>query len=495
MFTTNGKKRTYPDNSDYLLTIQELSRELKCPIVPTWVKGHQDDDRPYDELPREARLNIDVDELATKQCNSTTAKHKPMRRIDHLPCQQVSLSINGTRFPSHWDTNLRWYINGSYMKEYVMSKHGWDIGTWNTIDFEFVKAYCRPTKGSPQVKWFKFMHNLQALGIHKQKMNRAAAAVNIAICPCCQQHPETQEHMILCGQNPHRAQALLELSTGGSTFKEHHSFIEILTDCIEQWVINPARIPSIANILSNPTVSEQDPLPPHFVAMLQVAIQEQTVIGWVALLQGYISKQWRQMASSHMLNAEAPAQPMDGRRRLDVILHRVQGYVLNIWKGRNEMLHRKDQYDEQRFLSNEAAEIRHYFSQPHLLPVQDQHYCTGQVISILRGSPATRRRWLMRVRRARAAQLQDQLRQARITSYFHRTKQSAATLNSDTSISISKAIDTRKYTERRGSSHSITFQTSNNMKQTNLHHYFPGRPPDFQHETENSINTKSPALP
>ena len=252
--------------------------------------------------------------------------------------------------------------------------------------------------------------------------------------------------MILCGQNPHRAQALLELSTGGSTFKEHHSFIAILTDCIEQWVINPARIPSIANILSNPTVSEQDPLPPHFVAMLQVAIQEQTVIGWVALLQGYISKQWRQMASSHMLNAEAPAQPMDGRRRLDVILHRVQGYVLNIWKGRNEMLHRKDQYDEQRFLSNEAAEIRHYFSQPHLLPVQDQHYCTGQVISILRGSPATRRRWLMRVRRARAAQLQDQLRQARITSYFHRTKQSAATLNSDTSISISKAIDTRKYT-------------------------------------------------
>ena len=43
------------------MVIQSLAAELKRPIAPCWVKGHQDADRDYDDLPREAQLNIDVD--------------------------------------------------------------------------------------------------------------------------------------------------------------------------------------------------------------------------------------------------------------------------------------------------------------------------------------------------------------------------------------------------------------------------------------------------
>jgi hypothetical protein len=34
--------------------------------------------------------------------------------------------------------------------------------------------------------------------------------------------------------------------------------------------------------------------------------------------------------------------------------------------------------------STEAAEIRHYHSQPHLMPTGDQHYCDRPLVKLLR---------------------------------------------------------------------------------------------------------------
>jgi ribonuclease HI len=64
----------YPEHSDYITTIRELCDELRRPLEIQWVKGHQDDDRAYDELPRDAKLNIDVDELATQ--------HRQQRKVN-----------------------------------------------------------------------------------------------------------------------------------------------------------------------------------------------------------------------------------------------------------------------------------------------------------------------------------------------------------------------------------------------------------------------------
>ena len=235
MYTTKGKPTQYPDNPDYLMTIHELTKELRRPLLPTRVKGHQDDDRNYDELPRDARLNVDVDALATQRYNSLSSKNGPMRSIDHLPCQQISISIDGKRFPSHWDTNLRWSINGSYMKRYILSKQGWELHTWDTIDFEFVKAYCKSEKMTERIQWFKCMHNLQSIGVNKQKIKSTDVEVEIDLCPCCRLLPETQQHMFLCDTNPQWSAALEALATGGSTFKENHFFTAIMTDCIEQY--------------------------------------------------------------------------------------------------------------------------------------------------------------------------------------------------------------------------------------------------------------------
>ena len=139
-------------------------------------------------------------------------------------------------------------------------------------------------------------------------------------------------------------------------------------------------------------------------------------------------------------------------------------------------------------VSLEAAEIRHYFNQPHLLPVTEQHYCQGSVLKILKSRPSNRRRWLRRVRKARSELLQDQLRQSRITSFFTRTRskstQSSPPDNNAAtpSESVIQDIQNQSQQHHRSAPWSITSSQQNHnqkkitqrTKQTRLHHFFPG---------------------
>ena len=89
------------------------------------------------------------------------------------------------------------------------------------------------------------MHNLESVGERKQAMNRKAEDVNISFMSCRNQQSETQQHMVLFELNRKRMEALIELSTGGSVYKEHHNFTLAITDCIEQWMYDPTRSPSL----------------------------------------------------------------------------------------------------------------------------------------------------------------------------------------------------------------------------------------------------------
>jgi hypothetical protein len=55
--------------------------------------------------------------------------------------KSVSQLMATSAFPSHWDTNLLmvnpWLVHETL---YTCQARRWDLRTWNTIDFEFVKA-------------------------------------------------------------------------------------------------------------------------------------------------------------------------------------------------------------------------------------------------------------------------------------------------------------------------------------------------------------------
>jgi hypothetical protein len=409
-----------------------------------------------------------VDALATQQF-AEIHLNPPMRNIDHIASQHISLTINGQRYPSNWDANVRWTINGTYMKQYLTTKHNWSEKTWSYIDTQIVKAYHNHKTIQAKNMWFKVAHNLHPLGERKQMMtDNSQSNIKIDTCPCCHTQLETQLHFFTCDSNPNRTAALEELTTGGSTYKENHHFVTVMTDCIEQWLYDPNESPSATDVAC-PTLAQYNTMfPPYMMSILCEAIAEQTEIGWVNLLRGYFSTKWRDLASRNMANQDAPPTTQDGNRRAGTIIHRVQGYIQLMWKGRNEALHKCNTDDENKFLTLESAVIRHYFQQPHLLSVQDQHYCQGNILKILQGRPSHRRRWLMRVRRARAALLKDKLRQSRITSFFTRNINRATTAQTLPAEIQTPTIHTR---QTRTQSQIPTLQ------QPRLYHFFPGRPP------------------
>jgi hypothetical protein len=61
------------------------------------VKGHQDNRQSYDTLPFDAQLNVDADALATEHmCGGSNL---PKQYTPHTPWMQVSIEINGQRYP------------------------------------------------------------------------------------------------------------------------------------------------------------------------------------------------------------------------------------------------------------------------------------------------------------------------------------------------------------------------------------------------------------
>ena len=266
---------------------------------------------------------------------------------------------------------------------------------------------------------------------------------------------------------PNMQQHSNELKTGGSTSIAAHQSVSLMTDCLIQWLLWPTITPTIDTHMTTPSNNpyDQNQLSPHMMEILQSAITEQSQIGWLIMIRGFQSKQWRNLASTHMRDDSVPKQHTDGNQRISTVLQRINSFVKSIWQGRNDALHKSDKADDRLYQSLDSAEIRHYFMQPHLLATQDCHYCTGTLLQLLRQRPSIRCQWLMRVRRARATMISDQHHQARITSFFPRTKTTQTTPHEHT-------LPT---THRTGVDPQTDFQSNRKrtVKQPNMTHFPP----------------------
>ncbi len=99
----------YPHDPDMLAHIQWLWSELQQVTHQlAWVKSHQDENRRFEELPRNARLNILADELATMYLQEATASaQRPKSNPHFFPTSRVCLIVKGQRVTT--------WIAGNYL--------------------------------------------------------------------------------------------------------------------------------------------------------------------------------------------------------------------------------------------------------------------------------------------------------------------------------------------------------------------------------------------
>ena len=113
-----------------------------------------------------------------------------------------------------------------------------------------------------------------------------------------------------------------------------------------------------------------------------------------------------------------------GRKRS--IIYATHKFARSIWLSRKSALHDKEDVDTRHTRATDIAEIGLYHSMPHLLPLHNQHYCSGSLDKLRSGSASNRRRrqWLRLVKQSMAAYERDGSRQSLLTSFFLRTNPS-----------------------------------------------------------------------
>ena len=482
------RSNTQPDNLDYLSVIKDLHRELRRPLKIQWIKGHQDNQTEYAKLPADTKLNIDVDKLATDF--HQRPRSKPAPTTAHIPLTRISVTINNVRYASKIEANLRYQINGGYLRNYLQNAHKWSNSTWEMIN---LPAFGRHLKSLPlphHTAHLKFIHNKQPLGI---TLLRHATIKDpaIALCPCCEAHPENQHHLIHCQHNSSRSSSIDKLLTSLTKLDNQHPYGLCIANCIEQH-------------LTNPSIAIDIPLahfPARYHEVIYDSIREQTHIGWHHLLHGFLSLSWLRLASFNQLSEEKP-DIKRGHHRTQKTLQALHEFTRAMWLGRNDALHKTQDTVTAIRYSAESTEIRHYHADPLLLPAEDRHYCSHNLGQLLRSRPSVRRRWLLRVRTARSNMLKHGSSQSNITKFFKKTTsdRTATARTSDTNTGNDTAppragtstaalhiITTQQQppprierTPGRPPDTAIvtTTQKRNITTQQRMTAFFPGRPPD-----------------
>jgi hypothetical protein len=396
--------RQYPDDVDFVTAIRELhrtlgSRAIKC----KWVKGHQDDDMAYENVSRSAQLNIDADALASAYYWSGNGR-KPTPNIPHFPEHKITISINGIRYPSKIDQQIRFHINGSYLKNHLQKRHRWNEKLWYSLDFDAFGRHFKKLDVHKQIQHMKFVHDIQPIGVNNAKLMYANDATpknttSVSQCPCCCQALETQVHMLHCRDNPSRSKSLTKFKTHCKR-RDGNWFLPIFADIIGQWMTDPNTIPTFDK--SRDTFLQYEIIPLEYSQLVQQAISEQTAIGWSYAIRGFIGKTWLKLAScTYNSDSGEVFHRHDGIFRIQQAIKAMYHLTTEIWVGRNDVLHSIKQTDRKRQQNLVDATITSYHEDPDLLLHDDKHYCDTSLARLLRSSASNKRRWLHRVKQSR----------------------------------------------------------------------------------------------
>ena len=96
----------------------------------------------------------------------------------------------------------------------------------------------------------------------------------------------------------------------------------------------------------------------------------------------------------------------------------LSSHIRRLWLSRNDVLHSTADATMATIRSAETVEIMHYHSHPHLLHTGNQHYCRRSLSKLLAGTPATRRRWLRKVKQSSDKLNKDGTSQTLLTTFF-----------------------------------------------------------------------------
>jgi hypothetical protein len=399
-----------PDNPDFLSIIKKETKTFRRSIKHIWVKGHQKVSTPISSGKRcstnDIKGNNRADELATWY-RELSGKRQSTERVDHVSESMISISLNGVRLVSQVEECLRYHVDGYHLRQYIQSKYQWSNQTWAKIDVEAIGIFHRRLPTNQQIARTKFIFDQWHTGTRRYQVATVKDPL-LLVCPCCKSETETVSHVLRCSKNPDLEKCILQMRKALSP-KEYHPVFSLIKEGVSNWLRGEPNTLDITNF----------PMKCHDHA--SSGIRDQENIGWHAAFKGYLSVEWRQLASMGLGDND---MSHDGRgmQYIRSIMKTLMQFTQDMWKARNHVLHGTQDIDMRRIRQSELAEIIAIRDHPELLPAGDRHYCEQTLENIVNRAPATRRRWLRHMRAARVKFTRDGRRQTLLTNYYSTMK-------------------------------------------------------------------------
>ena len=173
---------------DILIEIQHAKEQL--PDV-TWqyVQGHQDRNKPYEELCVMAQLNVDADRKAAQ----FQAEHGEYRGNVPLTNRGRAhlLGTQGT-ITSKYAKKIRYMAAESPLRLYLLQKHEWSPAIYNSINWDAHGSALQKVN-QRRIHYTKLVHDILPtthLANRYDKGNRT--------CPQCPSEIEDRDHVLRC---------------------------------------------------------------------------------------------------------------------------------------------------------------------------------------------------------------------------------------------------------------------------------------------------------
>ena len=395
-----------PNHSDYIGLIKDTVSSLPEPVEIVWVKGHQIRPIEGETPPRQSDIthNNRVDHLATWYREQ---KRKPQSKeqTDHVSSCIISISINKQRLVGNVEASIRYHVDGYQLRQYTQAKHQWSNKTWSCIDFEAFGRFYKGLTAHDQDAYTKFMFGHQSVGTTRYKTAKVKDEAQLQ-CPCCRTAREDPDHLLLCRENPSFAESK-EIFTKAMKSSDNHPTLRLLKAGLVAWIQDPM----------DPFTPDLTGYPQKFTTAITTAINEQQAIGWDQAFRGYLSQEWRQMASEGIYDSDTFHEGR-GHQTMKKVYAATSEYETSMWKSRNTVLHDTTTPDLNQVRDIEVAEITDLYAKQDLIGAGDRHYCERPLATILKKKPASRRRWIRYMHRARARYKRLTRHQPPITNFF-----------------------------------------------------------------------------
>jgi hypothetical protein len=360
-------------HSDILSTSSRIAYQLPISIIPSHVKGHQDDKETFSHLDRPAQLNTKMDLLAKETAkqqipdyNNNYKSHNlsfpqimyKHSQIQHKTINNLYFHISADKLIEYWKSKLR--VTDSTQKLIHWTALGNAMNSLDITQRRFITKWASNNMGTghKMIQW-KYRH----------KGN----------CPYCMEPNEDVPHMLQCSDTK-------AIRLWNESLWDYITSLHKIHTCPRAIIAIMKELQAWREQLPFPNIDNLSPA-------LHTVISNQRYIGWKQFLEGLLAQEWIKYQHDHYIQNHSKKTGLTWSKKI-IRLH--VNLLQKVWTGRNNQLHKTNMIHEMEGLPELILSIRTEWAIGiSILPAVDfSHLFSTPLEALLQKSIESQKDWL-----------------------------------------------------------------------------------------------------